>query len=581
MAVQPTRSNGGGYFPAVLIVLIWWIMVLVGVVPIGHALIRVLLGREVSTTVDVPFVHVFFAGLFAATVWAMTWSLFASVGAVPYALWMAVAIALAYTGRTGLRSYLVARLSALRQLHYGALAGVIALFVVGLIGSVSPSELYDEGGYFLPYIKWLEHHGAVRGIAHIDDRFGFNSAIHATSALFSLWWSAGEGLYDLNGLVLIVVAAWFMGGASDMLRGRPLRLSAVLKVFSLFFLLRNMITGPRSDLPAMLIAELALVLAAAKVESQGPPEDDLSFRLLVLYSVFLVGIKFTSVLIALVPLYFVYSMVRHRVRVPFITLTALTAVFLVPWMVMNVVVSGYLIYPLYRIDVFQVDWKVPEPVARRQYFYVSEFAKSNASPADSERLHGTRTLREWVPLWFERENAVNRSVAVALLVCTIGLIPWTILRVRKYGDKDRDLIVFVSILVVNDLVWFFRSPAFRFGWATIIGLIACAAFLFLHRWREGRVLRYAALAVLAATTLQSLTKSLLSAGSGLDDLLLWPAPTERVTYREVDLHGLLVREADGFQCWGTAPPCFHHGFDRHITPRGDRVQDGFRWQESP
>lgn len=559
-----------------LLILFWWCSVLLCTVPIGHAFLRWSFRKDVGDIATIPFVHLFLSGLFVVTVAGTIWSLIAPVGAIALMVTSVVALILSVRLRASLSRQLRARMAVLRSMPLLVKLSLGALMVVALLKSAAPSELYDEGGYFLPYIKWIEHYGAVPGIANIEDRFGLNSAFHIPCALFSFAWLDGKGLYDLNGLFMLVVSAYFLSGASNLLKGGPVKLSDVVKVFCLLFLMRNMLTGPRPDLPAMFLGELVLIMGLEKFEQGRTRLNDPEFRLIALYALFLVGMKFTSLFIGLLPAYLVVEMVVARVKVPWGWLVTMASALLLPWMAVNAVISGYLIYPLYQVDVLNVDWKVPEETARRTYFYVSEFAKTNATPATSEHLHNTRTLRQWVPQWFQRENAMNKVMALVLLASTVGLLGLALARGRRLWAKHRDLVVLGAVLLVNNLVWFLRSPAFRFGWATIIIFIALACYAALRNFRGGALLRWSTLGLFALLLMQTLLKTGLESRTVVMHNVLTPAPVDAVTYTERDLNGVKVRVADGFPCWGVAPPCFHVGTKSWVEPRGAKVQDGFR-----
>ena len=559
-----------------LLILFWWCSVLLCTVPIGHAFLRWSFRKDVGDIATIPFVHLFLSGLFVITVGGTVWSLVAPIGAIALMVTAVVALIIAMRFRASLSRQLRARIAVLQAMPLLMKLSLGALVLVALLKSAAPSELYDEGGYFLPYIKWLEHYGAVPGIANIEDRFGLNSAFHIPCALFSCAWLDGKGLYDLNGLFMLVVCTYFLSGATNLLKGGPVKLSDVAKVFCLLFLMRNMLTGPRPDLPAMFLGEFVLIMGLEKFEQSRTRMNDPEFRLIALYAVFLVGMKFTSLFIGLLPLYLVVEMVVARVKVPWGWLVAMATGLLLPWMALNTVISGYLIYPLYQVDLLNVDWKVPEETTRRTYFYVSEFAKTNATPATSEHLHNTRTLREWVPLWFQRENAMNKGMALVLLASTIGLLALAIARGRRLWSTHRELVVFGSLLLVNNMVWFLRSPAFRFGWATIIIFIALACYVALRNVRGGAILRWSTLSLFTLLLAQTLLKTGIGSRSVVMRHAFIPAPVDEVTYTERDLNGVKVRVADGFPCWGVAPPCFHVGTTNWVEPRGPKVQDGFR-----
>ncbi|MBL8000746.1 MAG: hypothetical protein JNL05_02185 [Flavobacteriales bacterium] len=564
-----------------LLVLLGWLLLLVGTVPIGHAFLRRPSFRSEDEVNDNALVHPFLAGLAAACTWSMCWAMFGGLGAWALVAWLCLSLAATWAYRDTLAQLVGARWRTVLEEPRGALALRAALAVVALMGSAAPSELVDEGWYILPYLRWLEEHGAVHGIAQLEDRFGFNSAVHSAGALFSLHWAWGPGLYDLNGLMLLLVGSWFAGGVSRLIRSaRPL-LSDLLCGFFLLFLLRNMLTGPRSDLPAMLLSELMLVMLVRRIEAGTALRDDRSFRSLALYGAMLPAIKLSSALFSLIPAGILVGMVIKRSRVPWAWLLAIGSAVLGPWTAMNVRVSGYLVYPLYQVDLVDVDWKLPERVVRQQYYYVSEFARTNAKPEDSERLHLERTLRDWVPVWFARENRMNRATAVLLAASILVLLAALILKAPLLWRHHRALLWTGGLLVLNDVWWFLHAPAFRFGWAAIMGTIVFALYAMLGTWRNGLPLRAGTLALLAVITVQNVWKGFPAEPTALVDRVIVPAPAPTVPYRTGMLHGVEVHEVEGEFCWATPPPCLARGFDRHVRPRGTRLRDGFRYVPGP
>lgn len=560
-----------------LLVLIGWLAVLVGTVPIGAVLLRAAGPRLPEGGDGTPLVHPLLAGLAAASVWGMCWSLFAGLGTWAFTVWMFLSATALVRERRHLSAIARQRLAAIAQEHRAAWFVRLALITVALLGSSAPSELVDEGGYILPYLRWLETYGAVPGIAQLEDRFGFNSIVHSSGALFSLHWAYPDGLYDLNGLLLVAVGSWFASGVSRLIRERRLQLSDLLCAFFLLFLLRNMLTGPRSDLPAMLLSEVMLVMLARRIEEDAVLADDRSFRILVLYGALLPAVKLSSALLSLIPAGIAVGMMLRRMRLPWAWIIAAGSIILVPWTVMNVRVSGYVVYPLHQLDLVDVDWKLPKAIVRQQYYYVSEFARTNAQAWESEKLHHERGLRTWVPIWFARENVMNRATALTLLAAVLALAGLMVLKGRTLWRGQRALVLLGALLVYTDASWFLHAPAFRFGWAPVMATIVLALHVFLGRWREGAPLRFLALALLAAFTAQNVWKSVPRPLTALAARLVLPVGPPDAPFRSVDLHGVTVHEAEGYYCWGTPPPCLHHGFDRRITPRGTRVEDGFRW----
>lgn len=558
-----------------LIVLLGWLFAAIVLFAFGTLVLAWLPGRKEELHAVAP-VHFLFAGLIAVTALCNGLNYVVPIGAgavlgtfVPAGLVLAV-------HRRWLRGYVMHWARALRAQPWPVWAGLAALAAIVLLKSASPSEMYDEGGYYMPYIKWIERYRIIPGLGNIEDRMGFNSAFHMASAFFGLAWLVPGGTYDLNGLLLLAFGAWCLGGAGRLLAPGIPRMSDVMKAFGLFFLMRNMLTSASADLSNILFGEAILILFMEQIEADAVHRPDRRYLLIVLYSLMVPTIKLSSLFVWLVPLYLTLRVLGAGGRIPFGRLALAVVVVLLPWLGRSPILSGYLVYPLHQLDRFAVDWKVPHAVAERQYHYVSEFAKTNARPGESGHLAEHRSLREWVPVWFARENAFNRATAVALGIAMGSLLVFALVHFRWLWRHQRDPLFFGLIVAANVLLWFFRNPSFRFGWAWAIILLAFAFHLALCRLGSGRILRWATLALLAFFFVQNTGKTLSESRRHLAHMLVRPMPVKAVPFQDIDLGALHARLSATNQCWGTAPPCLPVTYDRRLQARGPRVEDGFR-----
>jgi hypothetical protein len=559
-----------------LIVLAGWLFAVVVLMAFGTLVLHALPGTGPEGAGTPAPIHVLFSGLIAVTALGNSWAYFAPIGCTFALILLSISLVVLVHRRDRLLAAARHWLVALRSWPWTVLLCLAALFAIVLLKSVAASEMYDEGGYYMPYIKWIEQYRIVPGLANIEDRMGFNSAFHMASACFGLAWWVKEGTYDLNGLLLLTFGAWCMGGLGRVVRREPLRCSDILMIFSLFFLMRNMLTSASADLSNIVFGEAILILFMRKIEQGTTAVPDRSYFLIVLYCMMIATIKLSSLFIWLVPAYLMLRTIAARRRPALGRAAVLAASVLVPWLGRFPVLSGYLVYPVHRIDLFEVDWKVPAAVAERQYYYVSEFAKTNAKPGESAYLAEHRGLLEWVPAWFARENAFNKSTALALLLAFIGLVPFALFHVRQLWRDHRDLLFFGCITGANVLLWFLRNPSFRFGWAWAIIFLGFAWYVAIGRIREGRVLRFTTLALFALLMLQNTAKTVLESMPTIGRTLVRPMPVKTVPLKEVRLGAFIARASGTNQCWGTGPPCLPLGYDGRLEARGPAIEDGFR-----
>lgn len=564
-----------------LIVLLGWLFAAFCLLPIGSAVLMALSRPEERELRNVPLVHVLLCGFIAATAFGQCWAYLAPVGRGIDLVLSMVALVILFAQRTRLAAYMRHRFELVRAWSWPVQLGLVALFAIVLLKSASPSEMYDEGGYYMPYIKWIERYRIVPGLGNIEDRMGFNSAFHLASALFGMAWLVPGGTYDLNGLLLLAFGAWCLGGVARLSVAGVPAMSDVMKAFGLFFLMRNMLTSASADLSNILLGEAILLLLMEKIEARTVAVGDRTYLLIGLYAVMVATIKLSSLSIWLAPAYLTVRILRSGPGSAFVRLAVAAALVLLPWLGRFPILSGYWVYPLYQLGGPAVDWKVPEAVAERQYHYVSEFAKTNARPGESAYFAAHRGLLEWVPAWFHRENGSNKATALAMGFALLVLVPFAVMRARWLWREHRELLLFGALVVVNVLCWFLRNPSFRFGWAWAIALLAFAFHLALSRLAGGKVLRWATLGLLALFTVQNTGKTVLESRPYLAHMLVRPMPVKQVILKEVDLGGIRAQASATNQCWGTVPPCLPLGYDPRLRARGPRVEDGFRIAGKP
>jgi hypothetical protein len=185
-----------------------------------------------------------------------------------------------------------------------------------------------------------------------------------------------------------------------------------------------------------------------------------------LFSVFAITIKLSALPIILLAL-FVAGAALYQRQTRVLTLLAggcLLAV--LPFLIRNVILSGYLIYPFPSIDLFSFDWKVPLTRAMEERnsilawgrFPLIDPAKVLAMP-----------FSDWLPLWFVKQT-LNRRVLLSLAgVSVFGVIP--LLRVT--AQRNPILPVWLAGYF-GGWLWLLSAPDFRFGYGFIIPAILLA-----------------------------------------------------------------------------------------------------------
>ncbi|MGB3526570.1 MAG: hypothetical protein WBB32_11470 [Flavobacteriales bacterium] len=559
------------------LVLFVWTFIFICLFGLGWACLRLATPQRV-TEFKAP--HPFLlsvVGLAAVIALGNCWAYFAPIGMVLNGVVLGLAVLTLLIDRNAVSAYFQFWTGRSRTSGWPTKLAFAALLFIALVKSAAPTELLDEGDYYLPYIRWMENYRIIPGLANIEGRLGFNSAFHMASAFFGLSWLVPGGSYDLNGLLLLLFGTWCLQALARLLKpGSTILMSDVMKLFCLFFLMRNMLTSSAADLSNMIFSETVLILFARKIEERSVARADAYYYLIVLIAVLTVTIKLNSVLLVLVPAFLTVRTLLADQRLPWTKLVVLAAVLVLPWLGRYTILSGYLVYPVYQVDLFNLDWKVPMALTEQEYHYVAEFSKTNARPEESKQLAEQRTMLDWVPQWFARENLMNRAMGLAMLTALLALITYGIFYGRRLLREQSDHMALGVILVLGIGFWFARNPAFRFGWSWGIILLAFCLHASMASPRLRPWLRVGTVALLALSLVSNTVKTITESRMVLAHQFFVPASLPQANVRKATLGPLQVLISHDRQCWGEQPPCLPAGHQRRIQPRGNTVKDGFR-----
>jgi hypothetical protein len=247
---------------------------------------------------------------------------------------------------------------------------------------------------------------------------------------------------------------------------------------------------------------------------------------------------------------------------------------LLPWVVRNVIISGYVVYPQTLIDPFHFDWKIPASTVQDEVRSIQAFARM---PRQSMDTVLKMPLTKWAKIWFFNLSAGQKiSVALALfspisvlLLLVTGKMSW---------DRRPGYILLFLIAYAGFVYWFFTAPAIRFGYGILAANLAISLMPWVHwlftrkaRWHWARLAAGSLLAVfLVMVFAQSLDQK-----SFLTTILL-PADYRSLPTSPCKFGNFEVLCADSYgECWYTAFPCVKSA-NPDVYKRGDDLSDGFR-----
>lgn len=341
---------------------------------------------------------------------------------------------------------------------------LIILPIIGLLIATSwEAGVYDSLFYHQQNIRWNEEYAAVPGLANLEDRFGFNSSYMLLSALFSFRFMFGEAIYTLQSLLAIYILCWTM---IEVIKSKyEIKRVALLFVYmSFIFTYSYVMTSTSTDaIPSFvsfyLVAKLLLYPNLIREKK----------LMMVAIPVLMVTFKLTIIPFCLLSLYMLYLVFKEKDYRTFAFFLITGTLIILPWVVRNIIISGYLIYPFHEIDLFSFDWKVPKEVALQERAFITQCGVDVLNALVASFSHPRFALSSM------QEIGIGLSLFTFVYISPLAII-FALIRRKKL---DKSIYFIYAILVCVILVWYTGGPDPRFIGGCLFVTIFIVLFILL------------------------------------------------------------------------------------------------------
>lgn len=331
----------------------------------------------------------------------------------------------------------------------------------------------DTGIYHAQTIRIYEEYGIIKGLANLQLHFGYNSAYLAFCSIFTFSFILPEALHTTTGFLTIFCLIYALSGLRKI-REHKKHGADGARIAILLYILTN-ITGsmsPATDYGTMYLILYLLTewLATCEEKSLEKNDETTKLSLLSVLAIFIVSVKLSGagiVLLALYPLVILIKQKRYRDIWIFLGLGFFS---FLPYMIRNVILTGWLFYPVSVIDLFNVSWKVPLASLEKDAAQISVWGKCLYDVTKKDY-----TLSQWFPIWWEGQYQYEQMLLVAQLIGVLLLLLKFDFNLIKHYKLDFKIIIFYIMLVICELIWFFNAPFVRYGLAFLLMLPLCAA----------------------------------------------------------------------------------------------------------
>lgn len=408
------------------------------------------------------------AGIAGITIYAAFFSIFYKVGMIAHLLLLVAAVFSGYQNRKELEKFWIEG----KKLVFSWEGFFFFCFILGIAFFTSRGNFHtDTHIYHAQNIRLYEEYGLIKGMANLQLHYGYNSLYLAFCAVMSLSWLLPWSLHTTTGFIELILCLYALHHLKSF-KERKNHLEDAGCVAILFYALIN-VTGsmsPATDYPTMF---LSIYMAAVWLRAIEEKAHYSVYALLSVFGVFLGTMKLSAISMAFVVIYPAFYLLKEKKWKEIGLYIGLGIFALAPYLIRNVLLSGWLIYPFEAIDLFDVAWKVP-----LEYLLVDSYQIKVWGRCLYDINLIDMPVAEWFPVWW---GAQERYAKMLLGANVLGIV----LAVFNLGYKwikkieiKAELVVLYAGLLASAVVWFLMAPFIRYGlgFLLVLPLIGMASW---------------------------------------------------------------------------------------------------------
>ena len=522
-------------------------------------------------------------GLVTLTVYAECFSIFYKVGAVCHALMLIILTIGAYK----YRKEVSVLLTGVRK-RFRSKEGVVCLIIV-LVSAfyASRGDFHrDTGIYHAQAIRIIEEYGIIKGLGNFQLHFAYNSSYLALCALFTLSFVLPFALHTMTGFIMALFTCYAACGLMKWTsRASHTADMARLAIIIYGITVLEYLQSPATDYGAMyMVLYIMCAWITQAVEKKDDSEDIPVYGYLAVLSIFTVSMKLSAaalVVLAVLPFILLVKKKMAKETVSFILIGFLS---FLPYLVRNVIISGWILYPAEAIDLFNVVWKVPAEYMKFDADQIKVWGRELQDTMSVEEGI-TVGISDWLPIWWEKKRFYEKLLLV-FQVAGAGAVLLNLF-IRKVRKKIRaDVAMFYIAVFINIAMWFFTAPFIRYGLAFLMLLPICAAMDLAENIFKGKTFLRFVMVAIAVVCFGNWTARYLKVDKerfvehAKDGYYLTPIPFPDSETDEVNMNGVIVyntvHEDEEINSYYNCPSSCYSDMINRSEPIGTTLKEGFK-----
>lgn len=329
---------------------------------------------------------------------------------------------------------------------------LISLLVLTFTASCATSPIMngDTGRYHLPSILWDSSFPITPGLGNLYSQLAFNSSYFLYAAFLYKGYWLPKSYHLANGpLFLMVFLQIFVNMKNNIFMKNAMKIDHIIGVIFLIpisFLCLQSCSIPSPDIPLFILGFIAITYFSKIINPEDQKDIIIDCFLLIMICAVAITIKIAFLFMGLPLMLIAFSKVilskpytkgMFHMKNLIIIMSILTAVTVVPWLIRNIILSGYVIYPSPLLS-FNVDWKMPYSQVLGEQLWIKSWARMPGLPPEQ-----VLDSWKWVFPWAKRIISENNSLILIIWPILIGICGLFIFYKRCKHDRydgDKKLI---------------------------------------------------------------------------------------------------------------------------------------------
>ena len=225
------------------------------------------------------------------------------------------------------------------------------------------------------------------------------------------------------------------------------------------------IMSPATDFGTMYLVFFIVTLwtsIACEKEGKVGEKTDL-YALLCVAVVCVTTFKLSAGMLVILALYPAVCLIRSKEWKKIGIYLLCGCVVLAPWLVRNVLISGWLIYPFAAIDLFSVDWKIPASYLQNDSDQIKVWGRCLY---DVTKINDP--VSAWFPVWWGEKDRYEMMLLIANMVAGISAVLSVVWKRIRKEKLCWDRVVVYAAVLGGIAGWFFLAPFIRYGLAFLL-----------------------------------------------------------------------------------------------------------------